>query len=108
MQKIVVSLVVVLSSFVTVPLAEAGRVGGPGKDTTICEAYGSVTYFVTFRGSEFARVAIAGDGATDLDIFVYDMNGTLIRQGIGPTDIELVSWVPPSTQTYRIVVRNLG
>ena len=29
-------------------------------------------------------------------------------QGIGPTDIEVVTWVPFQTQTYRIVVRNLG
>jgi hypothetical protein len=109
MKNIVASLIVALSlSFVTVPLAEAGRIPGPGKDTIVCQAYGSVTYYATFRGGELASVAIVGDGFTDLDIFVYDMQGRLVAQGIGPTDIELVTWLPAQTQTYRIVVRNLG
>jgi len=109
MKKFIASLFVVLSlSFVAVPFADAGRQNGPGKDTTICQAYGSVTYNVTMYGGEEARIAIVGDGATDLDIFVYDQAGNLVRQGIGPNDIELVTWFPNQTQTYRVVVRNLG
>ncbi len=109
MKKIVLSLFVVLSlSLVTVSIADAGRQNGPGEDTTICEAQGSISYNITFWGGEQARIAIVGDGSTDLDIFVYDSNGRLIVQGIGLTDRELVTWVPGQTQTYRIVVRNLG
>jgi hypothetical protein len=91
-----------------VPLADAGCTRGPVADTTVCQAFGSVTYHETFRAGQTARVAIVGDGATDLDIFIYDPQGRLVAQGIGPTDIEVVSWVPAQTQTYRIVVVNLG
>ena len=109
MKKIITSLFVVLAlSAVAVSVADAGRQNGPGKDTTVCQAFGSVTYNVTFWGGEQARVAIVGDGATDLDVFVYDANGNLVAQGIGPNDIELVTWFPNQTQTYRVVVRNLG
>src|SRR4051794_747409 len=51
MKKIIASLFVALSlSVVAVPFADAGRQNGPGKDTTICQAYGSVTYNITFWG----------------------------------------------------------
>jgi hypothetical protein len=92
----------------TVSLARADRIPGPGNDTKVCQAYGSVTYYEQFRGGWTARVALVGDGSTDLDVFVYDLQGRLVAQGTGPTDIELVSWFPVRTQTYRIVVRNLG
>jgi hypothetical protein len=102
----ILACVVALATVVSV--ADAGREKGPGKDTKVCPANGSVTYFETFRGGEQARVAIVGDGGTDLDLFVYDMDGRLVAQGIGLTDVEQVSWIPCWTQTYRIVVRNLG
>ena len=102
----ILACVVILATMVS--MANAGRLNGPGKDTKICQANGSVTYYETFRGCEQARVAIVGDGSTDLDIFVYDMEGRLVAQGIGLTDIELVTWFPSRTQTYRIVVKNLG
>jgi hypothetical protein len=109
MKKMIATLFVALCiTAVAVPFADAGRVNGPGKDTTICQAYGSITYNVTMYGGEQARIAIVGDGSTDLDIFVYDQAGRLVVQGIGLTDVELVTWFPNQTQTYRVVVRNLG
>lgn len=88
--------------------ASAGRVNGPGRDSAICPAFSSVTYHETFYGNELAVVSIVGDGDTDLDIFVYDPAGRLVARGIGTTDRETVSFMPPVTGTYRIVVRNLG
>lgn len=109
MKKIVVSLVAALSlSFVTVALVDAGNTKGPRQGTTVCQARGSVTYFETFYSNEQARVALVGDGSTDLDIFVYDLDGRLVAQSTGVTDIELATWFPTHTQTYRIVVTNLG
>ena len=64
MKNTVASLIVVLSlSFVTSPLAEAGRIPGPGKDTIVCQAYSSVTYYDTFRGGDIARIALVDYGA---------------------------------------------
>jgi hypothetical protein len=109
-KKFAVALVALSCIAATASLAEAGRVPSPGIDTTRCEAYSSVTYFERFFGGEIATVSIAGDGDTDLDLFVYDMLGRLVGQGIGLTDRETVSFYVPGNQiqTYRIVVRNLG
>ncbi|MBI2804764.1 MAG: hypothetical protein HYX68_07250 [Planctomycetes bacterium] len=108
MKNCIASLIAVVALGFVAISADAGRIPGPGVNTTICQAKGSVTYFETFRGNELARIAIVGDGSTDLDVFVYDLQGRLIVQGIGLTDREVVSWFPGRTQTYRIVVKNLG
>jgi hypothetical protein len=107
MKKLILTLSLVGLMTVT-SICEAGRIGGPGGDAFTVQGYGSVTYNITFEGGRPAEVAIIGDGRTDLDIFVYDANGRLVAQGIGPTDIETVRWTPPQQQTYRIVVVNLG
>jgi hypothetical protein len=109
-KKFAIALVALSCFAGTASLVEAGRAPAPGIDTTRCEAYGSVTYYERFYGGEIATVSIVGDGDTDLDLFVYDMQGRLIGQGIGLTDRETVSWYVPGNQiqTYRIVVRNLG
>ena len=86
----------------------ASPMRGRGVATHICSAYSSVTYYETFRGGELGVVSIAGDGDTDLDLYVYDSAGRLVASGIGASDREMVSFVPLGTQTYRIVVRNLG
>jgi hypothetical protein len=88
--------------------AQAGHVRGPQVGNARCEAYGSVTYHETFRGGEMAEFAIHGDGDTDLDLFVYDMDGRLIARVVGVTDRELVRWYVPQTATYRIEVNNIG
>jgi hypothetical protein len=109
MKKIVVLCVALaVLTAVVVPVAHANRVNGPGTDSKTCLAFGSVTYHEQFYGNSTAVVSISGDGHTDLDIFVYDLSGRLITQGIGLTDRETVSWYVPVTGTYRIVVRNLG
>ncbi len=109
MKKFVaIACVALCLSVATITLVEAGNIKGPAQGTTICEARGSVVYHETFFGNEMARVAIVGDGSTDLDVFVYDMSGRLVVQGIGLTDVERVTWFPERTQTYRIVVKNLG
>jgi hypothetical protein len=89
-------------------VAQAGHIRGPQIGNARCEAFGTVVFNETFRGGEVAEFAIHGDGDTDLDVFVYDMEGRLVAQGVGVTDRELVRWNVPQTATYRIVVRNLG
>ena len=63
--------------------AQAGHVRGPQIGNARCEAYGSVTCHETFRVGEMAEFAIHGDGYTDLDLFVNDMNGRLVGSGSG-------------------------
>src|SRR6478752_4165711 len=85
----------------------AGPVLGPGTSVKTVEARGSVVYVESFRGGEVGVVSLVGDGSTDLDVFVYDDAGRLVAQGIGLTDIEVVTFVPAQTARFRIEVRNL-
>jgi hypothetical protein len=110
MKKFAIVLVALACLAGTASVAFAGRAPNPGIDVTRCEAHDSVTYYERFYGGEFATVSIVGDGDTDLDLFIYDMQGRLVAQGIGPTDRETLTFYVPGNQiqTYRIVVRNLG
>jgi hypothetical protein len=85
-----------------------GRVGGPGHAVARVEAFSKVSYDIHFRGGEFATVIVAGDGDTDLDVFVYDENGHLIAFDDDPTDDCVATWTPIWTGRFRIEVRNLG
>jgi hypothetical protein len=90
-------------------MAVAGPVGGgPRTWNGQVEAYSSRYITEYFVGGQRASVGIVGDGATDVDIYVRDENGNLIARGIGPTDIEFVTFTPRWTGRFTIEVRNLG
>jgi hypothetical protein len=55
-----------------------------------------------------AEFAVIGDGSTDVDIEVYDAQGSMVAKDTFYTDLALCRWVPPSTQEYTIKVKNLG
>lgn len=85
-----------------------GAYGGAKYAWNKVNPYTSDSYAVYFRGGEVARVALRGDGDTDLDLYVYDDNGYLIMRDENPYDLGLVEWVPRWNATYTIVVRNRG
>jgi hypothetical protein len=85
-----------------------GHTGGPVSLYRTANAHDSVTLRGSFDGGRPARVSVAGDGDTDLDLYIYDSNGYLITSGTGWTDQETVAWTPRWTGEFRIVVRNLG
>lgn len=88
--------------------ATMGRVQGPAADIKRVEARSRHVYRERFRGEQLARVVIIGDGDTDLDLFVYDANGNLIRSDIRVTDFVHVEWTPRWTGEFRIEVVNHG
>jgi hypothetical protein len=65
-------------------------------------------YQLTFRGGEPAEVRIAGDGGTNLDLFVYDSQQRLVCASRRADDREECSWQPVETAEFTIEVRNLG
>ena len=71
-------------------------------------AYATQTFHVTLVGGEIARIAVQGDGSSDLDLFVYDGNGNLIVQDLGFTDSCSVSLIVYWTDTFTVVVKNRG
>lgn len=65
-------------------------------------------FAITFFAGELARVAVIGNGGTDLDLYVYDANGNLITADTDYSDQCLVQFVPRWTGTFRIRVVNNG
>lgn len=65
-------------------------------------------YNLRFRGGERARVAVIGDGDTDLDLVVEDENGNVVAQDMDLTDNCVVEWTPRWTGTFHVRVINNG
>ena len=85
-----------------------GRVPHPIIGHCRIPGYSSQTYAWEFYGDEIARVAVSGDGGTDLDLYVYDRNDDLITSDTDSSDDCSVSWVPRWTATFYIKVVNRG
>lgn len=90
------------------PTAHAGRDPRPSRTVEVVYAYDADVYNICFRGGEYASVRLVGDGSTDLDLYVYDSCGRLVASSCGSSDTENVFWFVPSTDTYRIRIRNFG
>ena len=76
------------------------------RDRVSARAYDD--FVVNFYGGEVARVAIVGDGDTDMDLYIYDQNGHEITRTSGPGSNCLVQFVPRWTGPFRVRVVNLG
>jgi len=85
-----------------------GAAGGPKEGRDIAYGQGTVTYRVAFRANEWAEIYVSGNGASILDIFVYDENGNLVENSDVNTYDAYVSWIPKWTGSYSIVVKNWG
>ena len=89
--------------------ANAGAVGGPRIALDrVADAYGIVSYDISFYGGETASVLIEGDGDTDLDFYVYDRYGNLITSDTDGTDLCVLRFTPFWTDAFRIVIVNRG
>jgi hypothetical protein len=92
--------------------ARATKVRGATRGATVhkdsVNARASDNYQVEFRGSELARIAVVGDGDTDLDLYVYDESGNEICRDTDRTDRLFCEWTPRWTGVFRIKIANLG
>ena len=86
----------------------AGAVGGPKQSTTRVNARAADVYTISFRGGESARITVAGDGDTDLDLYVYDEFGNLVASDDDSTDYCVVGWTPRFTGPFTVRVVNRG
>jgi hypothetical protein len=91
--------------------AAMGRAGGPGQPKThqdTLQPAATDVYIVVFNGGQLAEAGIAGDGASDIDLAVYDENNHLVCRSTASTDREYCRWWPRWTGPFRIEVQNLG
>jgi hypothetical protein len=80
----------------------------PRRHSDTVDAFSSDWYTITFRGGEPARLALIGDGDTNLDLYIYDENGEIICSDTEPTDRAICAWYPKWTGNVRIKISNCG
>jgi len=99
-------LVGVISLSVAIPGLASSINGGCGNH--VIAPYSRDSFRVTFRRAESARVAVTGDGSSDLDLYVYDANGNQVAKDDDYSDDCLAVWMPRWTGAFTIVVVNRG
>jgi hypothetical protein len=85
-----------------------GAVGGPIYQRVVIDALSTRWFTASFRGGEYARIDVVGDGDTDLDCWVYDANGNLIDYDTDLTDWCVLEFVPQWTGSFTLKITNLG
>ena len=85
----------------------AGRRGGPASAAGYAYAYRSVFYDVPFVAGRSAVVALSGNGATNMELILYDSDNHIVV-GTGVADQKVVTMDVYRTGMFRIEVRNLG
>lgn len=86
---------------------QGGAKDGARRWSRKLEKNADVSYKIVFEAGKNAEFAILGDGSTDVDIFVYDEAGKLVKDDQGLSDMGLARWIPAKTQTYTIKISNL-
>ena len=103
------SLVATLVGLLTLaPTASATPCYGYDIGTHVVNARCSQTFYECFSQGEWGRIVLAGDGDTDLDLYVYDSCGNLVGSDTDYTDYCEVTWFAYRGGTYTIVVSNRG
>lgn len=82
--------------------------GGPYHQVDRVQARDTDIWEIRFNGQELAEVGVAGDGDTDLDLYVFDSNGNLICSDTDYTDRMYCSWNPRRSGDFLIKIKNLG
>jgi hypothetical protein len=92
----------------TVATGTPATIEQPKTHQDTVQAGATDVYSVVFNGGQLAEAGVAGDGAGDLDLFVYDENDHLVCRSTASTDREYCRWWPRWTGPFRIEVQNLG
>jgi hypothetical protein len=92
----------------TAAMGRTGAAAQPKTHQDTVQPAATDVYTVVFNGGELAEAGIAGDGASDLDLFVYDENDHLVCRSTASTDREYCRWWPRWTGPFRIEIQNLG
>ena len=113
MPRILAALTLALATALLAAPADAGSKDGPRRWSRTLKKNSEVVYKIVFAtgsnpATRSAEFSVIGDGSTDVDIEVYDSDGTLVAKDIEYTDLAFVRWVPDATQEYTIKVKNLG
>ena len=108
-RRLLLMIVPVVLALVGANLAFANSSMGATQTTTRVQAYGTDRWDpITFYAGQLALISVTGDGATDLDLYVYDAAGNLVAKDDDELDFCYVAFTPRVTQPYTIRVVNRG
>jgi hypothetical protein len=85
-----------------------GAAQGPVTHKDRVAALSIDSYRIAFKGREVARIAVIGDGDTDLDLHVFDEHGNEVGKDVDNTDQCLVTWTPKWSGEFVVKIANLG
>ena len=85
-----------------------GAYWGPYSGVGIVSGYSSYPWRIDFEGNIWSEVRVIGNGNTDLDLFVFSGNGSLIASDTGWGDNCCTQFIPFGNQTITVVVKNKG
>jgi hypothetical protein len=86
---------------------DADRAGGPASEVRTVAPFRSVFFDTVFLADRPAIVEISGNGATNLELMLYDSDNH-ITVGVGAVDQKKATMNVYRTGSFRIEVRNLG
>jgi hypothetical protein len=87
---------------------DGGAERGPLRYATSVAAGAVRRHELQFAGPEAAVIQVRGSGASNLDVYLYDVNGDRVAFDEHASDVATVHWYVPYTQTLTLVVRNRG
>ena len=85
-----------------------GAAGGPRFAREVIVSGANHNYTFTFRAGERADITLVGNGVSDLDLYIYDENGNLIRYDEGYSDVASLWFIPAWTGRFTVRVKNWG
>ncbi|MBI2566848.1 MAG: hypothetical protein HYV63_07455 [Candidatus Schekmanbacteria bacterium] len=77
-------------------------------DTRSAAAGETGTFSLSFSPGQRAEIAVAGDGSSNLDLYVFAPDGTLAASDLDSTDNCIARWYPRAGGAHRVEVRNVG
>jgi hypothetical protein len=92
----------------TLNVKKRGAVGGPKYQVDRVPAGGTVTYSLPLRGREYTEIIVYGDGDTDLDLYLYNPDGSLKAWDENPGDYCSLKGTTGPAGVYTLVVKNRG
>lgn len=107
-RAIAASILGIMSLTIFAAPTQAGAEGGPIIKRDRVSAWSERQYTLRCEPDSWTTLAMAGDGDTDLDLFIYDAAGNLVASDIGLTDQAVLRWFSSGRQTFRVVVKNHG
>ena len=84
----------------------AGAVGGSKYGEYTIPPFSTHTFQIAFRGGEYARVAVQGDGSADLGLYIYDQWGRQVDSDDDDSAFCVSQWYVAGSAVYTIKIAN--